>query len=270
MSGLDPHKVQHALVCMHFDAKYAAKIRGREPLPELSERERELLREVDPRALATDDMRRTRAVHAILDEYPVSAAVLGVAFVDRYFSSAAFRSCVFERGSMAVVFGRAYLRDRAKGVGEIETAMALARRRMRAGVIGPDELVRAPGVEVLIVPSGSLAYYERGRARLGDEPIVALAKLRKPWSDAPPRRGREHLLIEARADGSLALGTASAPLVELLRAADRPRSRAELAAVAIELGADAHEANELIDELCRDNLLAASLELQATVKLGRA
>ena len=42
---------------------------GAGELPELRPRERELLRDVDPRALGTDDMRRARALQVLLDEY---------------------------------------------------------------------------------------------------------------------------------------------------------------------------------------------------------
>ncbi|MFO7566847.1 MAG: hypothetical protein R6X02_29660 [Enhygromyxa sp.] len=256
MSEFDPRRVQQALVCMLFDPKYAARVRGREPLPELGERERELLRGVDPRALATDEMRRARALHVILDEYPVSAALLGIDGVDRFFSSPGFRACVFERGSMALGFGEGWLRDRTKGVGAIETGLARARRELLAASAEASEGIRrAPGVIPLRVPDGTLAWYRRARERLGAEPLQALTKLRKPWPQKPPRRGQQHLLIEPQADGSLGIATASAALVELLEAGSKARPRAELAKLAIELGAEPHEADELLDELLGDKLL---------------
>jgi hypothetical protein len=256
VSELDPRRVQHALVCMHFDPEYAAAVRGQASLPEFGEHERELLRNVDPRALATDELRRARAVHAIVDEYPVCAALLGLDVVDRYFSSAAFRSCVFERGSMALCFGRGYLdgQRRAQGVGAIETAMAIARRGDQTRVASSGELVRAPGVEVVVTAAGMLAFYERVRQRLGPQPLETLAQRRKPWPETPPKRGREYLLIEAKPDG-LALGTASRELVELLREAAVARPRDELARMAVTLGAEPHEADELLDDLVRDGLL---------------
>lgn len=256
MSELDPRRVQQALVCMMFDRQYADRVRSDEPLPELRERERELLRELDPRALETDDMRRARALHVLLDEYPVSAALLGIDAVDRYFSSAEFRACVFDRGSMALHFGERWLADRTAGIGTIEAGLARARREPRTarrestGLIG-----RAPGVIPLRTPERTLAWYQRARERLGAEPLQTLLGLRKPWPQKPPRHGEEHLLIEPQADGSLGLASASAALVELLRAADRPRSRAELASAAIELGAEPHEADELLDELLAEGLL---------------
>jgi hypothetical protein len=257
VTDFDPRRVQHALVCMHFDPEYAAAVRGHASVPELGERERELLRAVDVRALATDELRRARAVHAIIDEYPVTAALLGLDAVDRFFSSPAFRSCVFERGSMALAFGRRYLdgHRRAQGVGAIETAMAVARRGEQARVPGSGELVRAPGVEPVVTAAGMLAFYERVRQRLGAQPLETLAQRRKPWPEAPPKRGREYLLIEATPDGALALGAASRELVELLIEAAIPRPRDELARVAVTLGAEAGEADELLDDLVRDGLL---------------
>lgn len=255
MSELDPRRVQQALVCMLFDPEYAARVRGREPLAELGERERELLREVDPRALSTDDMRRARALHGILDEYPVSAALLGLDAVDRYFSSAEFRACVFERGSMAVEFGRRWLGDRSAGIGVIETGLARARRELEAARPESSGIQRAPGVVPLRVPDGTLAWYRRARERLGSDPLQSLMSLRKPWPQKPPRRGEQCLLIEPQADGSLGLANASEPLVELLRAAETPRSRAELASVAVDLGAEAHEADELLTDLLAEGLL---------------
>jgi hypothetical protein len=261
VTDFDPRRVQHALVCMHFDPEYAAAVRGHASLPELGARERELLRDVDPRALATDALRRDRAVHAIVDEYPVTAALLGLDVVDRFFSSRVFRSCVFERGSMALAFGRGYLdgHRRAQGVGAIETAMAMARRGDETRVPGLGELVCAPGVEPVVTAVGMLAFYERVRQRLGAQPLETLARRRKPWSETAPKRGREYLLIEAKPDGSLALGTGSRELVELLCAASVPRPRDELASVAVTLGAEPSEADELLDDLVGDGLLRGHL-----------
>jgi hypothetical protein len=242
---------------MLFDPEYAARVRGGEVIDELGERERELLRGVDPRALATDDMRRARALHVILEEYPVSAALIGVDAVDRFFGSAAFRACVFERGSMAVVFGRRYLvgsfAEKVQGVGVIEAAMACARRRDRPRIAG---LGCASGLAPVSVRAGTLDWYQRALERLGPEPLQVLTKLRKPWPQKPPRGGpAEHLLVEAKVDGSLAIGTASEALVGLLIAADPPRPRDELIAVAIELGAAADEAQGLLDDLISEGLL---------------
>ncbi|MCY0986105.1 hypothetical protein OV203_03130 [Nannocystis sp. ILAH1] len=253
MSRLDPRRVQAALVCMHLDPAYAAAVRGPGPLPELAERERELLRAVDPRALAVDPYRRARAVHALLEEYPAAAALLGVPAVDAFFSTAAFRTCAFEHGSMALSFGT-WLGDQAGGPGRIEAAIARARRpRPGAG----EGLACNPCVAPLLVPVGSLACLERVRARLGPDPAAALATAR-PSRERPPRGpDREPLLVEAGPGGEVSLGTASEPLVRLLLFAGDGRPHAALAAEAVRLGAETHEADELLSGLVADGLLVA-------------
>ncbi|MCB9705012.1 MAG: hypothetical protein H6711_24260 [Myxococcales bacterium] len=254
-AAIDTIQVQRALVCMLYDPAYAARVRGEGPLAELGERERALLRAVDPRALRTDAMRRARAVQAILEEYPVSAALLGVPAVDRFFSSPAFRAAVFERGSMALSFGTEFLKERALGVGALEAAIARARRPDRPR---PPGLGCAANVAALVVPAGTLEWYQQARARLGADPLRALAALRRPWTQRPPKRGREHLLVEAKEGGEVSIGGASEALVDLLRAADPPRPRAEVVAAAIALGAEADEADELVADLLGDGLLAES------------
>lgn len=248
---LDPQRVQQALVCMLFDPSYEARIRGPEPVAEIAQIERELLRKLDPRALRTDPMRRPRAVQAILEEYPVSAALLGVPTVDAYFTSRHFREAVFGRGSMALAFAD-YLGDRARGVGRIEASMARVRR--------PRDAVRSgigcgPRVAPLVVPRGSLAWYQEGRARLGADPLQALAEQSRPWRRRPPRGGAEHLLVEGGEDGSIAIGGASEALVRLLLAAVEPGPKSALIDAACRLGAEPAEAEELLGDLLGDSLL---------------
>ncbi|MCX4246591.1 hypothetical protein [Paraliomyxa miuraensis] len=250
---LEPRRVQHALVCMLFDPAYAAMVRGSAKLPELSVRERALLREVDPRALRSDPHRLARAVHALIDEYPVSAAVLGVAKVETFFASEAFRAGIRERKAMALTFGQ-WLGDRARGVGCLEHAMALLRRPLPAP---KGELDCPPRFRGLLVPAGTLAFTSSVRARLGHDPVELLAQRREPWGERAPRKGTEPLLVERREDGSIDLGTASEPLVRLMRFAEGGRRRAEVEAEAIRRGAEPAEAGELIDELIADGLLCA-------------
>lgn len=261
-NAVDPRRVQRGLVCMLFDPAYAKRVRGPGALPEperLSEGERALLREVDPRALGTDDMRRARAMAVIIEEFPVSVAAAGVDRVDRFFSSPVFRACVYERGSMVLSFG-AFLGDRARGVGAIELAMARARRAPTKVELEPGELRCPPRFEALEVPAGSLAHYERTRAALGPEPLASLSTLKKP---ALPPGGKnakktEALLVEAQLDGQVVVGGASAALVALLRRAREPIERAALGRAAVEFGAEAGEVDELLDGLVEDGLLACA------------
>lgn len=255
MTDLDPRRVQAALVCMHLDPAWTAVVRGPAVLPELSARERALLRAVDPRALQTDRYRRARAVHVLLEEYPVTAALLGVPAVDAFFSTPDFRTCVFGHGSMALSFGT-WLGLRAGGPGRIEHAAARARRP----TVAPPpagHLACSPRIVPLLAPAGSLAFYQTQRARLGPDPVAALATAPRLRERPPRGRASEPLLVEADPSGDVSLGTASEPLVRLLLAAETPRPRADLAAEAARLGAG-DEADELLDSLLTDALLVTT------------
>ncbi len=248
---LDPQRVQAVMVGMLFDPDYAARVRGDGPLVELTARERSLLRAVDPRALQTDRYRRARAVATLVEEYPVTAVVVGTATLDRFFATEAFRAAVLGRGSMAIAFG-AWLGDRAQGVGRLEAAMATVRR---AQDVTPTGLCCAPRLRALVVPAGTLAYHGRVRARLGPDVSAAIASGDVRPAERPPQRGHEHLLVERRDDGSIDLGTGSGPLVRLLVFAAVPRTREALRAEAVRQGAEPDEADELLDDLLAQGML---------------
>lgn len=250
---LEPRRVQQALVAMLFDPGFAARVRAGS-VPELSERERALLGEVDPRALATDPHRVARAVHVLVEELPVTAAVLGVEAVEGFFTSEVFRAGLFARAAMTASFG-AWLGERAFGVGRLEVAMAALRRP--PAPTGPG-IACSPRVRGLVVPANTLAFYLRVKGELQPHPVHALAHWGGRPRPSPPRRGTEGLLVERRADGSLDLGTASAPLVRLLMFAEEPASRVAVEVEAVRLGAAPHEAAELVDGLVADGLLCAS------------
>lgn len=284
MSARDPARIQRALVCMLHDPAYARRIlaggdversehgeprgRGRDDasgdrerdedreLDRLNPDELELLRALDPRVLVVDPLRRARGVQALLEEYPVSGALLGVAAVDRFFSARAFRRCVFAgpAGSMALSFGT-WLEDQAGGAGRLEAAIARARRRPPRAPQGDALIACAPGVVAVVVPAGTLAWTQRARERLGADPLRAIAALRKPWPQRPPRAGEEGVIAQAGGDGQVSLGTASLALTRLLLAADAPRRRADLEGRAVELGCDREDAPGLIDDLRGEGLL---------------
>lgn len=254
---MKPRAIQQAIVRMLFDPAYVAAVHGPGKVDGLSERERALLRRVDPRAFATDRHRRARAIQALVDEYPVSAAALGLAAIDPFFASPAFHACIARRGAMALAFGT-WLEDQAGGPGRIEAAGAELRRRPALADDPAAPLLRsAPHLAPLIVPAGSLAWTHAVRADLGEQPLLALAG-RPPRADVPRRgggRGDEFLLLELNDDRTLSLGTASEPLVRLLRHAEKPRSPRALAAEAVARGAAPADTAELFASLLADGLL---------------
>lgn len=256
---MNPRAIQHAIVRMMIDPAFVAAVHGPRPVPGLDEAERALLRRVDPRAFATDRFRRARAVQALVEEYPASAAAIGLEAVDRFLSAPQFHACITGRGAMALAFGT-WLADQASGVGHLEAAMARLRRPAPPAPTATPQLVCPPNLAPLVVPAGTLHWYEATLAWLGAAPLERLAGAgARPGL---PRRGltrrhqaEEYLLLEAHPDRSMALGTASEALLRLLRHAARPRPRPDLEAEAVTRGATREEAAEVIDDLLAEGLL---------------
>ena len=249
--------VQRVLVRMHFDPGFVERLRGVESLdePDLTARERAWLRGVDPRAFATDPLRRWRALTGLLEEFPASAAVsrLSMNELVQYFSSEPFRSCISDRGSMALAFGQ-YLLDLVtdapwRDIVRLEEAVAIARRPVSRARTG---LRLAPGVEVLEAGAGTLERYQELHSQFQPQGAVeALANgpLRLPRVAGD---GSEWVLIEDRSGTSLS--TVSPSLGRLLQAASSGGE--SLTTIAIELGADDEaEAAELLSDLVADGLL---------------
>lgn len=259
---MNPRAIQRAVLRMLYDPGFVAAIHGARALPGLSEAERALLRRVDPRAFATDPLRQARAVQAIVEEFPCSAAALGLARVEAFLASREFLACLGDGGSMGLAFAT-WLEDQAAGAGRIEAAMARL-RRPEAPPLAAGTLRCAVNVAPIGAPAGSLAWYEATRAWLGATPLRALTE-RADRPVPPPRRspvrsrdpGEEHLLIEIGASGEMSLGTASEALVRLLRHAQRARTRRELEREAVVRGAAADEAAGVIDDLLAQGLLVA-------------
>jgi hypothetical protein len=255
---MKPRAVQHALVRMLFDPAYAAAVRGAGPVDGLGEPTSgpSCAASVDPRALTTDRHRRARAVHAIVDEYPASAAALGLAAArDLLRRRRRSHACIARRGAMALAFGT-WLEDQAGGPGRIEAAGAALRRRPAPPPPGP--LLRcAPHLAPLIVPAGSLAWYEATRG--------GSARSRCSPSPTPPRAPAPRVARPTSTSCSSTTpttpcpsGSASEPLVRLLRFAERPRSERALAAEAVARGAASAETADLLASLLADGLLVRS------------
>ncbi len=249
-----PSVVQRAAVLMHFDASFADDVRAGRARG-LDDDERALLCRVDARAFRTDPERPLRLLATLIEEYPVSCAVVGAGALGAFVRSSPFRHAVMTDRLVVDAFGD-WLFPRAGAVAQIELAVALARRRRRRRGMGgvDDRLARAPGVELARVPAGTLAFYARARARLAagaaslQEAVARGARVEAPepvWDE----QGLEHLL--ATPD----VAPCAEPLFALLAYAREGRERAALVDEARQLGAD-EEAEALIDDLVADGLLA--------------
>lgn len=228
--------------------------------------ERAWLTAPDRRRWLADPLRRTRGLRALLEEFPVAAALAGVHRLDAFFSSEAFHACIQGRGSLAATFG-AWLQttfDAARAAACLETAAAEV---LRAPPRGPVEVFTvaarwrtAPWVRPLTLPAGTLAAHHAVHTRLAAHeggPVAALLHVRQLEADPPRTNAAEGLLVE-RGDASASVGEAPAPLVALLQRLREAHAGEAVLEALCALGADDRaEALELAAELVGDGLLAS-------------
>jgi len=246
----DVAALRHAMARMLYDPAFVDRVHAGS-LPGLGEAERALLLQVDRRAWATDRYRRSRSVQSLIEEYPVTAAVLGVNGVDAFFSSEAFGRVLTRRGSLALDFG-SWAEPRAGAVARLERAVAMARRAERAAGAG---LVTRPGVEPLLIPAGVLDFYAAQREALGADPVSVLAEGRPRVTPPTQGEGEDALLVERDAQGQVQVGGGSPALVRMLAFLTMPRSRAAALGHARLLGCDPGEDAEVLDGLLDDGLV---------------
>jgi len=238
--------LHRATVRCLYDPALVARLRAGERLPELSEQEHGWLLAVDPRAWTTDPYRRSRSLTALLDEFPVAAAVRGVRACDGFFSSQAFHRCIQDRGRLALAFGT--------WLGPVATLeLAIARSRRPGPVAG---LRLAPGVAAVTVPEGFLAWFVAARAEV--LPLETLVGGARP-SAAPPTEGDEHLIIEPGVDGPQ-VGGGSAALNAFLDFCASGTTREAALAEARRLGCEPGDDESLLAELVGDGLLVGGAE----------
>ena len=246
--------LQRVTVRMLYDPPFVERIYAGFCPPEIDAAQRALLVSIDRRAWATDPHRRARALTALLEETPASAALAGVSRLDAFFSSSAFHAAIQERRGLAASFAT-WLEPLAGPVARLELAVIEARRDPPV-TPAPGRIVRAAGLRTLSLPEGTLALYQGLRERLGSDPLGALARglhLGPP----PALTGEEHLLIERDAAGDPQISEIPEALAGLLGAASAPITRAALLARARELGADPGDDAEIVDGLVTDGLLVA-------------
>jgi len=247
---MTPQALQRMAVRLHFDPAFVELVYRGGAVAGLDAGGRAMLTQVDRRAWQTDRYRRARALHGLMEEFPASCALAGVAGLDAFFSSPTFHQVIQARGSMASAFG-AWLDEQAPGVAALELGLVTARRAVP--VTGHGIMV-APGVVPLTLPGGSLSRYLHTRACLGGDALTALSTGKLKLGEIPPFATEdEHLLIEPVASGDLGISQASAGLVRLLMAARAPVSRGRLVAEARRMDAGVRE--EMIDGLVAEGLL---------------
>ena len=251
-----PALLQRVVVRMLYDPAVVEAVYAGRPVDGLDADGRRMLVAVDRRAWGTDPFRRSRTLHALIEEYPATALIAGISALDAFFSSSGFHRCVMARGAVALAFG-AWLAPLGCGVAALELGLARARRPTRHPP--GDGLVLAPGVEPVSVPDGTLAHLTALRAQLGPDPVAALlAGARRPTTRPPDGPATEHLLLERGADGDIAIGGASPSLTALCAFARRPRTRAAVIREARAQGADRGADEEIVDSLIEDGLLVAA------------
>lgn len=250
--------LQRAIVRMLFDPELARRVLAGEPIAGLTAEEMRWLREPDARAWRTDPHRRARSLHALLEEFPASAALSGdprdlIAF----FSDDAFHRCIEEGGSLALSFG-AWLEARLPApesdVARIEIAIARVRRARPRGGRG-ERLALSPKAEVLEADGAASQLHASVLRHVGADAVATLARgpVRgiarvKPWGT------REALLVQEK-DGAALVERLPDALAALLGHARTPRSRAEILETAQRLGAEPADAEEILEDLLRDGLL---------------
>ncbi|MFT5683656.1 MAG: hypothetical protein ACI8RZ_004588 [Myxococcota bacterium] len=242
--------LQRLAVRMLYDPTLVAQVYDGVSVNELSEADRAMLTASPRAAWGADPLRSSRTLQALLEEFPVSAAITGLPPLHGFFASTDFHRCIQARGRLVEAFGT-WMVVRAGRIARLELAIARSRRDSDPA---PGCLSPAPGLVPVSLPPDTLSCYQQIRAQLGDPPLNTLiSKSFRPILLSPPPTGVSHLLIERGADGGVQIGGGSASLNGLLAAA--PASRVVLEQVAHRLGATAEEAPDILDDLLRDGLL---------------
>lgn len=249
-----PVVVQRTVVLLSIHTKLMDDLVAHGTLPWLHDDEAALLRAVDPRAFRADPLRATRMLANLIEEMPVTCAVVGVDVARGFFASKPFQHTILHARLLMDAFGD-WLLPRAGAVALVEQAICMARRmrsRRRAPQVDSSHdpvIGRAPGVEVARVAQGTVAFLAEARARLGD-PHEAVARGARVTAPIEPVGGPlEHVLVVGSE-----VSTCAEPLYALLSFARDERTRTAMIEEARQLGAD-DDAASLVDDLVRDGLL---------------
>lgn len=245
---------------------------------DLTPEERQWLIAPDPRAYGTDGYRQSRALTGLLEEYPVAGALAmrcaqGAQRLHAFFTSECFHQCIQQRGSLAAAFGN-YVASPAFAdcpdilpLAQVERSIARVRRAAypasdRARPFAEETgFILAPWVDLLSVPVTTLERYRRILKRLQQHRANTLQAVLDPAYRLPdrpslPRQPTAFVLVVGTpgTDGP-ALEATSHELGTLLDAARAGIACRDLCAVAVRLGAEAHEALDIVQGCVTDQLL---------------
>jgi len=239
------------VVRMLYDPKLVDQVYDGDAVTGLHDDARTLLCAADRRCWSADPYRRSRSLHALIEEFPVSSALSGADRLDAFFSSTDFHEAITERGSMALAFGH-WVAGLAGPTALLETAAAQVRRAPQPEGTG---IVCAPTVAIVRMPETLLTQIQTIRIKLGPAPLNTLLN-----SDYRPAMGVHSgpevaLLVEATPNGAVSIAGASEALAALLEFAAQPRTFTEMVACANRLGAGPDEDTALIDSFLGEGLL---------------
>jgi hypothetical protein len=274
--------LQRVVVRMLFDPVFCDRVYA-DPLVtlqdiELTSEERQWLVTPDRRAYGVDVHRRSRALTGLLEEYPVAAALAlrraqGLQRLYDFFAADTFHQCIQQRGSMADAFGTYLTSEVFAAQPEIARLAAvergIARVRRAPPLPGAQQnpltedtpLRLAPWVALLSLPAGTLSRYSQLRQHLVQYGASLLAAVLDTAYQLPvaallsQEETASILVVGIPGEEGPALEQASDELAALLAAAQQTIVCRDLCAVAVRLGAESHEAFDIIQGVWTDRLL---------------
>lgn len=230
-----PLGLQALVVRMAVDPAYRARMRAQPPA-DVHPQDAAWLAAVDERAWATEPHRRAHLLTAVLDEYPVTGAVLGVQAADAFFSDDAFGAMLERRGRLAEAFG-IWALPKVGPLAAFELAVVRARREriaLPAGASG--DWVRTPRTARLVVAEGTVQAWSDRRAAMGPSPTEALAAGHRAVAFRPGKGRQERWRLVIDPQGVAGADPLTGLQAEIHALADAPRPEADLRRGAAQLG----------------------------------
>ena len=223
--------------------------------PGLSPEGLDHLRRVDSRAWGTDSAMRTRMIGALVEEFPVSLAVLGVEVAGTFIDSDEMWAVLGGRARLTDTFS-GFLLPLAGGMAGLEGAIAAARRD-RNRPVAPAGVRTLAGISTLLVDAGIFRCWQREWSAGADLPCRVAAGLRV---NAPPEElSPVHVLIQARGNPvEILLSELGEAAGELFSWLAEPRGFEAVVGRLIAAEMSRAEAMELIDRWRAEGLLAGS------------